>query len=202
VTAHRAQSPSRYHANVRRLVLIAVALAGCDRVLGLGPIVPDPDAPIDEPCPADFGPITGAPPTSRYLYSAVPLVWQYAETTCEMATTTKITHLVVFDDMVEITMLGAFIQTQGLAIDRHVQAGFARDTGSDPNVFFAVTGAEVDAGNPLWQMGEPNGAPPNEETTTWFDGYHLLTDGLWSLPQAYLCECDHHPVTRTFNLHP
>ena len=82
-------------------------------------------------------------------------------------------------------------------------AGYARDTGSDPTQFYAVTGEAVPLTVPPWNANEPNngGGTGTEETTVWFSFYDDLVDSPYFAEQAYACECDHRPVTKTFTLH-
>lgn len=181
---------------------IVLTLVGCDRVFGLVPITPPIDAAIDRACPDNYVEIPGAPHTSRYRFDSEVTIWQSAEDICELDTpAARVTHLAVFETTDEETAVITWLHAQDPTITAHV--GFARDTGSDPNVFFAVTGAELEAGDPRWNMGEPNGSPPGEETITWLweDGTGLVDAG-WDTMEQVMCECDGVPVSRQFMLHP
>lgn len=186
------------------MALTAIAVAGCDRLLTLPAFSRDasidvaPDV-TDEPCPASYAPLPGGPANSAYRYEPSLMTWALAETACEAATPrSHITHLVVFDDTVEIALARTLIANAEM-----VHAGFAHDTGAaDPRIFHTVTGMQIDQTSIVWDVGEPDGTSgTNEETVTWFGSSHLLVDSPYNLAFPFLCECDHHAATMTFTLH-
>jgi hypothetical protein len=188
-----------------------LAAVGCDRILNLDEVkafhdAPPEDAFVLEDCPADYVSIAGTDPNSRYKLHTDTLVWPYAESSCEGESKTKITHLVVFDDEIEIQMVETSSVIQGWD---YIHAGFARDACSDWMTFYAVTGGQLPYGDPRWHVNEPDGSGTcgtgaTEETATWFgqNGGHYVTDGPWKDMFVYLCECDHVPVSRTFTRDP
>jgi len=199
-------------------VLANVATAGCDYVFRIDHVDVAHDAPplaidarrdsqmlaIDAPesCPGNYMQVDETPASSYYRWVTAPTTWDLAEFDCENDSVTDITHLAVLDDVGEMTAVRAWIGTQ--TSDSFVSLlGYARDTGSDPMQFYAVTGAPVAKTQPPWNQTEPdNGGPMgNEETIVWFSHQDNLIDGPWTYSQMYVCECDHQRVTKQFTLH-
>lgn len=185
-----------------RVVVALLFVAGCDRVFGLQPLTATADATVEE-CPADYAPIGNS--TSRYRFGATPTRWPFADVDCRADTQTAITHLVVFDDVAEIAAVRSAVP---LEPPWSLLVGYARDTGSDPYVFRAVTGGVLDRTSPLWADGEPNGDPNSvppapEETVVYIahatDLFDAPVDWITG-PNPYFCECDGIRATEVFSV--
>lgn len=190
-----------------KLALLAICvLAGCDDLFNLEPIDPsDAGAQLDaaEACPADYVTVTNAPVTSSYRYVSLEQIWEVAEADCVNDSLTDITHLAVLEDVPEMAALHVFVETQAGGSYFRTLVGHARNVGEDPLQFYAVTGEKTPRSHPPWAANEPDNEPPSgigEETIVWFETNLDLIDGPETLPQTYICECDHRPVTRQFVL--
>lgn len=171
---------------------LVFAATGCELVFPPTGAPGAPDAPVDlARCPSGYDAVLGAP--SRYRYTNLDTAWADAAQACAADTPDAITHLVVYDDFRELEAVRDGVP---FPFDR-LWAGFARDDGTDPTVFFAVTGGRLDRTSPLWEPGEPTGG--SELATFVGDGFDL-TDGPHDDSHPYICECDGNPATRPFDL--
>lgn len=178
-------------------------LAGCDRVFGLTDVMERTDASLDSAaaCPDDYIAIPNTPIESRYRFSGTSFPWELAELDCENDGAPAITHLAVFDNALEMVALRDYLSmtNAGYFI---AWVGYGRDLFTDPTSFFAVTGESVPDTQPPWNATEPNnGYGAGEEPVVWFDTSHDLVDGPADYSTSFLCECDHHAVTKQFQLH-
>ena len=189
----------------RGLYWLALLLcAGCDRVFGLDRDV-DAGLPIDgnfdaslAMCPPEYQPVPGA--ETRYLFVPTLRMWPEAQADCADDSPDSITHLVEFTDHVELEAVRTAVPFPS---SWNAWTGYARDTGSNPYVFFASTGPVLPLGSPVWAPMEPDGpVSVSEETVTFFNYEHAVADGPPTLEAAYICECDGRPVTRTFAVLP
>jgi hypothetical protein len=191
------------------IALVAFAgLAGCDKLFDVDHVgAPADDAMADaetffdapEQCPGVYKEIPGTPDTSRYLWVGMNIEWAAAEADCEGHTRTKVTHLVVFEEIGEMLAVRAQLDMMFGQFASH--AGYARNVQDDPFQFFSVTGDALPTSGPPWNPNEPTGlVGVGEETTVRFESLRDLTDQPYAHPVSYLCECDHRPVTKTFTL--
>lgn len=181
--------------------LAFVVLAGCDSLFNLEQ-VDTVDAMVDatfEPCPASY--TTPPNTTSRYRYVSLSLPWDAAEADCENDTQTRISHLVVFDDVAELIAV-----TASAPFERPWEAsvGYARDTvaqGGVANEFYPVTSLRsLPLSSPLWAMSEPNnGLGGPEETTVFISHDTAMYDAPAIYPHTYICECDQQQPARIFH---
>jgi len=173
---------------------VLAVLAGCDQVYGL-----DRDG---EPCPADYLPIAGA---GAYKIVVEDTRWLLADAKCKRDTATAITHLVVFEDVVELGLVREAVDAQE---PWEVAVGYARDATGDRTRFTAVTGAALEPDSPLWDVGEPNGTFTDPDTNKVYEESIGLTSNflqLFDAPPMYplegfVCECDGEPATETFEV--
>lgn len=188
--------------------LIAMLLtSGCDRVYGLTgrtePVIDGsvtdteivdgaPDVIVDAPvCPSNYTAIPGA--SSRYKILVDPTRdWIYALDDCRNDTPgSGITHLVVFDDTVE---LDAIRQALPNVASFRVWVGYGRDHDDPPFDFRSVTNVPLASSSNLWDGGEPdNGA--GLEPVVWIERVSGLVDARLDDPvDGYVCECDFVPT--------
>jgi hypothetical protein len=184
-------------------------VGGCDVVYGLhGRTEPRDDAAIADAaidggadaidaalvCPTDYSAFAGTPATSRYKIMVRPESWTYGLDDCRNDTPgSGITHLVVFDDVVERDAIQDALPQGGTF---RAWVGYARDITGQPLLFRSVTNVALATTSSLWRTGEPdNGNAP--ETVVWFsndnDG---IVDARTTDPiDGYVCECDFVPTT-------
>ncbi len=193
-------------------------LASCDSVFGLGGRTePDarlqPDVPA-EMCGADarYEPIADTPARSPYrIVETSPLSWAEAFDDCRNDSMTGITHLVVFDDLIELASVRA-VSPRRPKESWYAWAGYARDHQGPALEFTAVTGQPLSTTSLLWASGEPNDGvqspktpTPREETIVWWaDNNSGIVDGPydWTV-EGYICECDGQPtIDIDFDIRP
>lgn len=185
--------------------LALLSLAGCDSLFNLehvDNVDTAMDAAVDatpEQCPASYA----TPPntTGTYRYVSLSLPWDAAEADCENDTQTRISHLVVFDDIAELLAVRAAAPFEA---PWEVSVGYARDTlaqGGVANEFYPITSTvPLLTTSPLWAMGEPNnGLGGPEETTVFISNDTALYDAPATYPHNYICECDHRQPARVFH---
>jgi hypothetical protein len=181
-----------------------VLCAGCDTVFqlerDLDAFVP-PDASVDASlagCPASYQAVPGG--ETRYLFVPGASKWLGAQADCADDSSPSITHLVEFTDDAEVTA----VQTAAPFLTPWTAwTGYARDTGSNPYVFYATTGPLLPLTSTAWAGGEPDGpASQSEETATFFGHNFRVVDGPANFDIPAICECDGRPVTRTFQVLP
>lgn len=198
-----------------RLAWGLILIAGCDRVYDLsgrhppdaaeldGTVVDAPlsDVPIDtgEQCPSTtYRTIADAPARSTYrVVETANQSWEFAFADCRNDTTTGITHLVVFDDITELAALQH--ATSRPAGDWVSWAGYARNFGSLPLEFKAVTGEALSKTSNLWRIGEPDNGGANsmnpETVVWWINDNNGIVDGRYTdNVEGYVCECDDRPT--------
>lgn len=172
--------------------LAVVALAGCDLVFPPGEFEPAVDATPPPPdCPPTYHLIDGAPSEYRIVVNPM-LPWLEAEQTCNADTTGQASHLVVFDDFLELAALREDMEPIGGFL---AYVGYGRDTSDPPDRFTAITGEALSPVSNLWEPGEPTGGT---EQVLYFSNVEDLIDGPHTIPLPYVCECDGRPPTETF----
>lgn len=186
------------HAGGTWLVAV-IALGGCDQVFQLDGRTEDADAAPAEPCPPDgtYQPLADAPTASRYRFVDMPATWSRAFDDCRNDSATGVTHLIVFDDTSEFSVVQA-AAFQRARVGWGAWAGYARDWNTPPFQFRAVTGEPIAPSSPLWAASEPdNGGPDGSETVVrWGEAFDGLVDAPWDFaaPDGYVCECDGTPT--------
>ena len=189
-------------------VVATLSSGGCDAVYGLSgrdaAVVDTATDAIDathEQCPADYAPIANAPAGSSYrIVEMENDRWLLGFVDCRNDTTTGVTHLVVFDDVIELEAIKRALPPPPSKGAAWVSwAGYARPPHSDPLLFSTVTGGDISSTDPLWGLSEPNNGNGNgakEETVVWI-GNNI--SGLIDAPydkvvNGYVCECDGIPT--------
>jgi hypothetical protein len=167
-------------------------LAGCDLVFAPGGLPPGDAGQDAEECPGTYVAVDGAPSQYRIVESPM-LPWLEAEGACEADTVSGETHLVVFDDYLELAALREHMVPLG-GYTAHV--GYGRDAGDQPDMFTAVTGEPLSSASNLWEPGEPTGGT---EQVVFFTSIEDLTDGPHAMARIYVCECDGRRPTKTFS---
>lgn len=174
---------------------------GCDRVFQLDRDI-DAGDPADASlgaCPSEYQPVPGG--ETLYLFVPAGKIWSDAQADCADDSSPSITHLVEFTDDVEVDAVQRAVP---FGAPWGAWAGYARDTGSNPTVFFATTGPLLPLASTAWAGNEPDGfTVPGEETVTFFGDNFRIADGPATLVGiGHVCECDGRPVTRTFMVTP
>jgi hypothetical protein len=162
--------------------LPSLALTGCGRidfhsvpVDAAADAVPDaaPDA-GPEPCAATYTTMIGQ---SYYRFTATGTSWDIAERACEADG--RGSHLVVFDDSLEMNMVEAMVSGVVLWIgitDRVTDDSFLAVIGGRPQFL------------PAWQIPDPSFPGPG---CVQFDpSSRLIHDQDCATQVAYVCECD------------
>jgi len=201
---------------VKHLAVLVVLLGGCDKLFSIDHVDLDKDAqtadtsvdprldgPVDAPeaCPLDYRPVQNTPLSSVYRYGTSQMSWDAAAADCANDTLTRVTHLIVFDDIAELVAIRPFVTA---AAPWTAYVGYARNTishGGDPTMFTSVTGVPLSPTSMLWAVAEPDnggGAPMPEETVVFIRNDKNLTDGPDIYPFVYICECDHVPANQVF----
>lgn len=199
-----------------RLAWLVVLLAGCDKLFSIDHIDPTDariadtsvdtllDGPIDAPeaCPTNYSIVPNTPLNSVYRLGSTPMSWDAAAADCSNDTLTRVTHLIVFDDIAELVAIRPFVP----GVDPWIAyVGYARDTiqqGGDPTMFTSVTGIPLSPTSMLWAANEPdNGGGPSlpEETVVFIRNDKDLTDGPDTYQFIYICECDHVQANQVFH---
>ncbi|HSD90634.1 MAG TPA: hypothetical protein VLB44_24085, partial [Kofleriaceae bacterium] len=200
---------------VKRLAWLVLLLGGCDKLFSIDHVDLDKDAqtadtngdaptPVDAPeaCPQNYRIVQNTPLSSVYRLGSTPMSWDAAAADCNNDTLTRVTHLIVFDDIAELVAIRPFVNA---AAPWSAYVGYARDTiaqGGDPTMFTSVTGTPLSATSMLWGTNEPdNGGGPGlpEETVVFIRDDKDLTDGPDTYPFVYICECDHVPANQVFH---
>jgi len=190
--------------------LAAIGLLGCDVVFRLDDLVIDdaavPDIAIDagEACRADYSVVSDTAPGSKYRFVNSITTWADAEADCENDSLTNITHLVVFDDLLELRGVRNYVIAEvvfetGGAFQAF--AGYGRNLADDWQQFYAVTGEALPKTGPPWHTVEPNnGSGGTPEPVVFFSREYDLMDAPTTFTGTYVCECDHRSVTKVFTL--
>ncbi len=175
-----------------------ITLAGCDQGFGLAPVTQDADP---ESCPAQgYAAIPGG--STLYRIGLEPHDWLYANEDCRKDSETGVTHLAVFDGIVELDAVrDAVSAAMPGQLTWRASVGYGRDRMSDPTAFYAVTGEPIPLDSTLWTLGEPNnGRGLYDEPVTHIGFEYRLTDSpVPGDPSLYVCECDRVPAIASFN---
>ena len=164
-----------------------VALAGCGRIdfHSMPPVdaaadaaVPDAvDATVIDPCAATYMMVG----TSSYRFTATGASWDVAEHACEADG--RGTHLVVFDDTLEMNRVEAMVNGTLLWVgitDRVTDTRFLDVMGQAPMFL------------PSWQGPDPSFPGPG--CVQFNPSSRLIHDQDCSAPVGYVCECDGIPA--------
>lgn len=179
----------------RNALILAAAVAGCDRVFEIEDVAVADGATFDagRDCPPSYEAMS--PQASRYRVADVAQEAWFHNVACE-SDAPGLSHLAVIDTQGERVALLAALDTRNSY--RWYVGAVQRGASATPDAAWLwLTGSSFDTNQ--WAEFEPDDANGIEDGSEQFamlqDGYTGMADFIGNNSQLALCECDGRPVT-------